>query len=156
MRLAPPSSRFFPTLPALALLAAAAAPEAAAALEYRAKTEGAALYRTEALEPPPLASLAEGEGLTLLDRGPDRSRVRTGAGLEGWVRNRDLVGVKLAAGTRHDLGNVDVQADRLNISPIVFEAGRIRVQVQDLERSFADEVVEPLDREQVEMRHDEH
>lgn len=137
----------------LSLLFAAMA--ASAAVEHRAKTDGTLLYRTRLLEPPPLATLAEGDEVDLMVRGRNESMVKTEGGLRGWVRNADLVEVKVADSRHHRIREQGVIADGLNISPFVLDQEDWKVKVDELDRSFANEVVETVDREQLEMRNDE-
>jgi hypothetical protein len=159
MRLAPPLSRFFSA--ALPFAAFALLPTSqsfgAVETEYRAKSDETLVFRTQALEPPPLARLAEGDVVTLLHQGPAESQVKTAGGLMGWVRNQDLLAVALSGPADHRLGNQDIQGSRSYHGSIdIGRPPRLKVEVSDLERSFTDEVVETVDREQWEMRHDEH
>lgn len=125
-----------------------------ASLGYTIKHD-ADLYRTEALEPPPLASLDAGQAVQLLHRGPAQSLVGTAGGLKGWMRNEDLLAVAPAGAQEHRLSDQKVTGDELNISPLILEgAVDTRVPVE-FERTFRGEISEMLDKEQVEMRHDE-
>jgi hypothetical protein len=159
MRLAPPLSRFFSAVLPFAALALLPASESfgAVEMEYRAKSNETLVFRTQALEPPPLARLAEGDVVTLLHRGPAESEVKTSGGLKGWVRNQDLVAIALAVPGEHRLGDQAIQGSGEYRGSIDYmRPPAVKVEVSDLERSFMDEVVEPVDREQWEMRHDEH
>ena len=150
MRRMSPMPRFF--LAAAMLLPAANS--AFAAVEHRAKTD-ALLFRTLLLEPPPLAQLTEGKVVQLIQRGADNSLVKTPEGLRGWVRNSDLIEVTVAGSARHDIGEQRIKPDGFNHSEFVLETEDAKIELMSLDRSFADEVVEAMDREQLEMRHDE-
>lgn len=159
MRLAPPLSRFFPAaLPFAAFALLPMSPSyGAVEMEYRAKSDETLVFRTQALEPPPLTRLAEGEVVTLLHQGDAESQVKTAGGLQGWVRNQDLLAIALSRPADHRLGNQDVQGSRAYHGSMDYmRPPAVKVEVGDLDRSFMDEVVETVDREQWEMRHDEH
>lgn len=126
-----------------------------AAVEYRAKTDETGIYRTVVMEPPPVGRLSEGEAVTVLHAGTNQSLVRTAGGLRGWVRNSDLVAVKLAEGGRHEIGDQRITGRYFNESPYFLEDEDPVVEVGALNRSFEGEVVEAIDREQLEMRNDE-
>lgn len=116
----------------------------------------AEIYRTEAMEPPPLASLTEGQSVRLIHKGQVGSLVETGSGLKGWIRNGDLLAMAPAAGGEHRIGDQQVVGGGdLNVSPWiqrpVIDAGAEVV----LDRGFSAEILETLDKEQVEMRNDE-
>ncbi len=126
-----------------------------AALEYRAKTD-ADLFRTQALEPPPLANLAQGEGLKLLQHGGAQSLVETEGGLKGWMRNGDIVAMAAAPGQNMALGSQTVTGSgEVNISPDSWGLGAAQFGLLPLDRDFAGDIVEAKDREQLEMRHGE-
>jgi hypothetical protein len=159
MRLAPPLSRFFSAALPFAAFALLPASQSFGAVEteYRAKSDETHVFRTQALEPPPLARLAEGDVVILLHRGDAESQVKTAGGLKGWVRNQDLLAIALAGPAEHRLGDQDIQGSGEFRGSIDFmRPPRLMVEVSDLDRSFMDEVVETVDREQWEMRHDEH
>jgi hypothetical protein len=125
-----------------------------ASLEYSAKTDEAGLFRSEMLDPPPLATLGKGESLKLLHRGADRSEVETTGGLKGWMRNQDLQAMESAPGLKVRLADQDVTAGGTAvISPLVLRMPSFAVEVISLDRSFVDEIAEAMDKEQVEMRH---
>jgi hypothetical protein len=150
MRLASPFSRFVLAASLPSVLASAAL----AAVEHRVKQE-ASMFRTRLLEPPPLAQLAEGETVRLLHKGEGQSLVKTESGLRGWMRNGDLVEVTVAGPARHDIGELEIKADAYAYSPYLILHPNPDADIPALERSFADEVVETVDREQLEMRNDE-
>lgn len=150
MRLMPPCNRIFLPATILFLLALGAF----ATVEHRAKAE-ASLYRTRLLEPPPLAQLAEGETVTLIHQGEAQSLVKTGGGLRGWVRNADLVEMTVAGPTRHAIREQIITPGDFNHSFDIGVPADPEVEMLSLDRSFAAEVVEAIDREQLEMRNDE-
>lgn len=126
-----------------------------ASLGYTVKHD-ADLYRTEALEPPPLASLDAGQAVTLLHRGPAQSLVATAGGLKGWIHNEDLLAMAPSGAQEHRMPNQKVTgADEVNVSPIVFNGAVDAESAVALDRAFMAEISEMLDKEQVEMRHDE-
>lgn len=129
---------------------------ATAGLTYKVKTPEADLYRTEALDPPPLATLAEGEVLKLIHEGAASSLLETEGGIKGWMRNSDLLAMKSAEGQDFRLKEQVVNPDgRVNISPWLSTRRFDYLEMLPLDRAFEGEIVEPMDREQVEMRHDE-
>lgn len=128
---------------------------ASAALTYSVKTPSADLFRTSALEPPPLATLAEGEVLKMIHRGAASSLLETEGGIKGWMRNADLLAMRSAKDNRHEIEEQDVVGRGRVWSPIIPGMpfgldGELRP-----DRDFDGEIVEPKDREEVEMRHDE-
>lgn len=150
MRLASPFPRRILAFTLPLILAAGAG----AAVEHRAKLE-APLFRSQALEPPPLANLPEGEPVRLLHRGEAESLVKTAQGLRGWMRNSDLIEAALAEPGRHRIGGQEIKSGALALSPAILVLPPASPDPVALDRSFADEVVETMDREQLEMRHDE-
>lgn len=147
-----PRNRFCASVTVSLLFAAAGA---FGAVEHRAKSDETSLFRTRLLEPPPLTRLTEGEAVEMLVPGRNESMVKTAGGIRGWVRNSDLVAVKLAEGGRHHIGDQRISSDGLAISPFLLNPAPAKVGIQELDRSFDAEVVEPIDREQLEMRNDE-
>lgn len=152
MRPARPLRRYCPAV-ILSLLMAAAVADAA--VEHRAKSDGISLFKTRLLEPPPLATLSEGDALEMLSQGRSESLVRTEGGLRGWVRNGDIVAVQVAKARAHRIGEQSVVGSDFNHSGIILVPEGGTVRVEELDRSFADEMVETVDREQLEMRNDE-
>jgi hypothetical protein len=125
-----------------------------ASLGYTIRQD-ADLYRTEALEPPPLASLDAGQAVLMRQRGPAHSLVETADGVKGWIRNENLLAMVPVGPQEHRLSDQKVTGDELNISPLILDgAVDTRVTVE-FERTFRGEISEMLDKEQVEMRHDE-
>lgn len=92
MRPATPRYRYA-TLTASLLFAALSA---SAALEHRVKADDTPVFRTRLLEPPPLATLAEGDAVELIHQGRSESMVKTDGNVRGWMRNADLVAVKVS------------------------------------------------------------
>ncbi|GEM_PF-3757380 len=124
-----------------------------ASLEYSIRTEQAQLFRTQTLEPPPLATLSQGESLKLIYRGPAQSMVETSGGMKGWVRNGDLQAMESPRGQKFGLGEQKVTGDgELAISPLTLKDRDLTIDVIDLNRSFAGEIVEAIDKEQLEMK----
>jgi len=150
-----PRKRFCRTMTAVTASLLFAAAAAFGSVEHRAKTDETSLFRTRLLEPPPLAQLTQGEVVKMLVPGRNESLVGTAGGLRGWVRNRDLVAVKLARGESHHLPDLSIVSDGLAASPVILDLAPAKVQVEELDRSFDAEVIEAIDREQLEMRHDE-
>lgn len=129
---------------------------ASAALTYTVKPSAAELFRTEALEPPPLATLAQGDVLKLIHEGAASSLLETEGGIKGWMRNSDLLAMKSAEGQAFKLKEQVVNPyGRLNVSPDIWRKRFDNADMLPLERVFDGEIAEPMDREQVEMRHDE-
>ncbi|MBW8889688.1 MAG: hypothetical protein JF616_18175 [Fibrobacteres bacterium] len=126
-----------------------------ASLGYALKHD-ADLYRTETLEPPPLASLEAGQSVRMLHPGAAQSLVETVGGLKGWVRNGDLLALAPAGAQKHELPNQKVTgAGDVNVSPWVNNGAVDADMAVAPDRAFAAEIIETLDKEQVEMRHDE-
>lgn len=67
-------------------------------VEYRVKTDGAEVFRTQELQPPAIATLPKGEALTLLHKGSEASLVKTYGEIKGWIRNQDMETVKRPKG----------------------------------------------------------
>lgn len=127
-----------------------------ASLAYSAKHEGAEVFRGETLDPPPLASLIQGQAVKMLAQGKAASLIETETGIKGWVRNEDLLAMNGPEGKAFHLRPVDVQgAGVFNHSPFVLDAAGPSPELLPLDRSFLGEVPGNLDREQMEMRHDE-
>jgi hypothetical protein len=127
-----------------------------ASLAYTAKLEGAGVFRGETLDPPPLATLTQGQAVKMLAKGRAASLIETETGIKGWVRNEDLLAMNGAEGQAFRLGSVDVRgAGEFNHSTIVLDLPGPSVDLLPLDRSFLAEVPGNMDREQTEMRHDE-
>lgn len=127
---------------------------ASAALTYKVKAASADMFRTEALEPPPVANLAEGEVLKMIHRGAASSLLETEGGIKGWMRNSDLLAMQAAKDRRHELENQEINPDKV-FSPLI-PGKRFGIDAEIApERDFDADILEPKDREEVEMRHDE-
>ncbi|MDB5047056.1 MAG: hypothetical protein JWO30_127 [Fibrobacteres bacterium] len=124
-----------------------------ASLEYSAKTDLAALFRSETLDPPPLAILDKGESLKLIHRGAAHSQVETAGGLKGWMKNEDLLAVESASGQKMAFGDQKITGGgEFNHSPLIQNLPMDRIDVLDLDRSFESEIIEAIDKEQLEMK----
>jgi hypothetical protein len=138
----------------IGLMITAASP-VRASVEYRIQADAADLFRTQALEPPPLTSLSRGEVLNLIQRGAAASLMETAEGVQGWVSNKDLLAMQSARGGKFGLPEQTVTGARLNVSPDVWIPPAPTVDALPLDRSFSGEIIEAMDKEQVEMRHDD-
>lgn len=144
-------------LPRYCLSALLALPAlSSASLGYSVKTQDAPVFRTEALEPPPLGTLESGLSVRLIHRGPSGSLIETEGGLKGWMRNADLLAMAAARPGEHRLGAQKVvSGGEPAISPNTQHQNfGIEVSLEP-DRTFSGEILEAMDREQVEMRHDE-
>lgn len=127
-----------------------------ASLEYSVKTDEVRLFRTEALEPPPLATLEKGDGVKMIHQGKSSSLIETAGGLKGWMRNEDLKAERTAAAQTHKLGDQQVTGGpEFNFTGCIFLPSQGSFEILTPDRNFAGEIVEVMDKEQVEMRHDE-
>ena len=126
-----------------------------ASVEYRIQADAADLFRTQALEPPPLTSLSQGEVLKLIERGAAASLMETAEGVQGWVSNRDLLAMQSAPGGKFGIPEQSVKGIDWNTSVFVYPIGRYEAEPFPLDRSFSGEILEAIDKEQVEMRNDE-
>lgn len=126
-----------------------------ASVEYRIQADAADLFRTQALEPPPLTSLSQGEVLKLIERGPAASLMETDEGVQGWVSNRDLLAMQSAPGGKFGLPEQSVKGSDWNTSVDTWIPRAPIVDAVPLDRSFSGEIIEAMDKEQVEMRNDD-
>lgn len=126
-----------------------------ASVEYRIQADAADLFRTQALEPPPLTSLSQGEVLKLIERGAAASLMETAEGVRGWVGNKDLLAMQSAQGGKFDLPKQSVTGSDLNRSFLILKMPSTFVEPLPLDRSFSGEIIEAMDKEQVEMRNDD-
>lgn len=125
-------------------------------LSYSAKREGAEIYRSEKLDPPPLAGLAKGQAVTLVNKGSAASLIESEGGIRGWIRNEDLVAMSDPNGQAFRLQDIDVLGDPdFNHSFHLNHSIGWTPDFLPIDRGFMAEVPETLDKEQVEMRHDE-
>jgi hypothetical protein len=138
----------------LGLIIAAAPVQAS--VEYRIQADAADLFRTQALEPPPLTSLSRGEVLNLIKKGAAASLMETAEGIRGWVSNKDLLAMQSAPGGKFGLPEQSVKGLDMNNSWIILMMPSTIYNVPPLlERSFSGEIIEVMDKEQVEMRNDD-
>ena len=126
-----------------------------ASVEYRIQADAADLFRTQALEPPPLTSLSQGEVLKLIERGSAASLMETAGGVQGWVSNKDLLAMQSAPGGKFGLPEQSVKGSDLNTSFLLLHLPATYVEPLPLDRSFSGEIIEAMDKEQVEMRNDD-
>lgn len=127
-----------------------------ASLEYQVKTGNAEVYRTPALTPPPLATLARGETLKLIQRGAAASLVESEDGIQGWMRNDDVLAMESARGQKFGLGEQHVGGIGDWKGSIDFINPKMPpAEVLPLDRTFNGEIIEAVDKEQVEMRNDD-
>jgi hypothetical protein len=123
-----------------------------ASLEYSVKTESADLFRTQAMEPPPVTSLSQGEVLKLIRKGESGSLVETAGGIQAWIHNEDLLAMESAKGQKFGLGEQSVKGSELNISPDTWIPRFDPAEVVPLDRTFDGEIIQVLDKEAVEMK----
>ena len=135
----------------IGLMFAAASP-IQASVEYRIQADAADLFRTQALEPPPLTSLSQGEVLKLIERGAAASMMETAEGVQGWVSNKDLLAMQSAQGGKFGLPEQSVKGTDWNNSVDSWIPRTPIVDAVPLDRSFSGEIIEAMDKEQVEMR----
>ena len=126
-----------------------------ASIEYRIQADAADLFRTQALEPPPLTSLSRGEVLNLIERGAASSLMETAQGIRGWVSNKDLLAMQSARGGKFGLPEQSIKGSDINESKLILVLPSTIVEALPLDRSFSGEIIEAMDKEQVEMRHDD-
>jgi hypothetical protein len=124
-----------------------------ASLGYKVKTEGAVLYRSEKLEPPPVGSLGQGQAVMLIHQGTVGSHILIEGGVTGWVRNEDLLAIEnepgriMRFGAQHVVGSAE-----FDLSP--FFTGYYS-NILPLDRNYSLEFLETMDREQIEGNHGE-
>ncbi len=126
-----------------------------ASMEYRVQADAADLFRTQALEPPPMTSLSQGEVLKLIERGAAASLMETDEGVQGWVSNKDLLAMQSARGGTFGLPEQSVKGADWNKTFDQWIPRAPTVDALPLDRSFSGEIIEAMDKEQVEMRNDD-
>jgi hypothetical protein len=126
-----------------------------ATLEYRVKKADANLFQTQELVPPPIAVLPKGEPLILIHKGSAASMVKTQGEIKGWMRNGDVEAVKPAKGRHVRLNEQEISGLAEPGMILIDYAPSEQAEILAINRSFADEIIEAADREQLEMRHDE-
>ena len=141
----------------LAVTAAMAKSKPAEAAEViRIKDAGTALYRAELSgDSDKSATLSAGEEVQLMKEGKARSLIKSGEN-RGWVDNSSLVKVKVSGNTSRNLKDIEVQGWLDNPSAVyILDNSSAEVSNLPLERSFAADIVEKKDREDVERTYDE-
>lgn len=126
-----------------------------AALEIRIKTDQSGLFRTMAIEPPPIATLLQGEKVSLLHKGLAESEIKTQGGLRGWIRNADLEAVEISGGGSFRLSELEIRGDGSIGVIVLLDLPPQVPEVVSIDRNFSGEIIEMVDREQLEMFHDE-
>lgn len=100
--------------------------------------------------------LAAGELLYLLKKGPQRTMVRTGSGLKGWVENSVVEYTKASRGDVYNLDAQEVTGWLDNPATIyILDNTSGADDALPLSRSFRDEILEKQDREEIERSNDE-
>ena len=122
----------------------------------RVKEGGAVLYRAElSSDSDKAANLAADQEVQLLKEGKARSLIKSGEN-RGWVNNSDLKKVKVSGNTTRSLKDIEVQGWLDNPSAVyILDNTNAEVANLPLERSFASDIVEKKDREDVERTYDE-
>jgi hypothetical protein len=141
-----------------ALFSVAAAKSKTSSIEViRVKSGGADLYKTEqAEESEKVMEVAAGEEVRLIKEGKARSLIKTGGSVRGWVDNETLTRVKISGGATHNLKDVEVVGWLDNPSAVyILDNTNPDHNALPLDRSFASEIVEKKDREEVERSYDE-
>ena len=124
-----------------------------ASLDFSVKTESADLFRTQAVEPPPVTTLSHGDILQMIKRGEASSLVQSEGGVKGWMRNEDVLAMESASGQKVKLGEqAVVGGGEAVIGPYIFHGADFAPDVVSLERTFNGEIIQNLDKEQVEMK----
>ena len=129
---------------------------AEAAEVIRIKDNGTVLYKAELSgDSDKAASLSADEEVQLLKEGKSRSLIKSGDN-RGWVDNSALKKVKLSGNTSRNLKDIEVQGWLDNPSAVyILDNTSAEVSNLPLERSFAADIVESKDREDVERTYDE-
>lgn len=117
----------------------------------------ASMYKTEQGEDADKShDLSGGEEVTLLKQGKARSLIKTSGNVRGWVDNSSLEKVKVSGGGAHNLKDVEVVGWLDNPSAVyILDNTNPDLNALPLDRSFAGEIVEKRDREEVERGFDE-
>ncbi len=139
-----------------ALFTGLLAVSAFSSISYTIKKDQTALFRTEKLEPPPLASLSSGEVLTLIYRGQNTSQIKTDGGLKGWIQNENILATKDGSSQSYKIQNQNIIGQgETAISPLTLGIEDAVSEVSSITRSFDRDLKQLVDREQLEMTHDE-
>jgi hypothetical protein len=123
----------------------------------RVKGSGAALYKTELADAgEKTADISGGEEVKLLKEGKARSMIKTAGNVKGWVDNSAIERVKVSGGSSHSLKDVEVVGWLDNPSAVyILDNTNPDLNALPIDRSFASEIVEKKDREEVERGFDE-
>lgn len=123
----------------------------------RIKGGSTGLYKTElADEGDKIADVGGGDEVTLLKQGKARSMIKTAGNVKGWVDNGSLEKVKVSSGGSHSLKDVEVVGWLDNPSAVyILDNTNPDVNALPIDRSFASEINEKKDREEVERAYDE-
>jgi len=121
----------------------------------RIKSSGTAVYKSE-LADDKIVELSADDEVTLIKEGKSRSMIKTSGSVKGWVDNGSLKRVQVASGGTHNLKDVEVVGWLDNPSAVyILDNTNPDVSALPLDRSFAGEIVEKKDREEVERSYDE-
>jgi hypothetical protein len=120
----------------------------------RVKGSGAAVYKTELADAgEKTMDLSGGEEIKLLKA---RSLIKTSGNVKGWVDNSTIERVKVSGGSAHSLKDVEVVGWLDNPSAVyILDNTNPDLNALPIDRSFASEIVEKKDREEVERGFDE-
>jgi hypothetical protein len=145
------------TVAVMTLTAAALAQSKTKMTEVTRVKGSSALYKTElADEGDKSLDLSGGEEVTLLKQGKARSLIKTSGNIRGWVDNGNLERVKVSGGGAHNLKDVEVVGWLDNPSAVyILDNTNPDLNALPLDRSFASEINEKKDREEVERGFDE-
>ncbi len=123
----------------------------------RIKGGSTGLYKSElADEADKIADVGGGDEVTLLKQGKSRSMIKTAGNVKGWVDNGSLEKVKVSSGGSHSLKDVEVVGWLDNPSAVyILDNTNPDVSALPIDRSFASEINEKKDREEVERAYDE-
>lgn len=123
----------------------------------RVKGSGAAVYKTELADAgEKTMDLSGGEEIKLLKEGKSRSLIKTSGNVKGWVDNSSIERVKVSGGSAHSLKDVEVVGWLDNPSAVyILDNTNPDLNALPIDRSFASEIVEKKDREEVERGFDE-
>jgi hypothetical protein len=100
--------------------------------------------------------LAKGDMVSLLKKGKNRSLVKTRSGVRGWVPNSSVEYIKRGRGDVYKLSEQEIHGWLDNPSAIyILDESGSSSDALPLSRSFADEIFEIQDREEIERSNDE-
>lgn len=127
----------------------------AAADVIRVKGEGAVIYKAELSgDSDKVGNASAGSEVQMLKQGKARSLVKVGDN-RGWMDNATLERIK-GGGSNRNLKDIEVQGWLDNPSAVyILDNTNPEVTNLPLERSFASDIVESKDREDVERTYDE-